>query len=693
MGKLSLASLKKVQTGKSLKTKVMAMEAINFTKSNLAQILVASEKQSKSDFNLTTKAILLRSQTGDAEEAFELAQWSVKANPTSRKEVVKSFISSKQSSLFVHHVAQLKMTDAKTMMKEYFTNGGDMKDVAEWLAAAGNILKTGTIPDDTDGRVWNFIKKGGKAIKKGAAAVKDAVVGAINTMADAVVAAGKNLANTIAKVASWTQSKISDFVEAVLKTSKRVASILSEAAKKGAAVLNKFIQAVIEAGKRGLEVINWALTKTQNILQIALAKLEKLFGSFTSVLRNVAQLASSKFKALVRALLANGKKVLDFINRLDRLAYNIAKKIVEEIRRAGKTVKEIMNTVIGKTRAVARIVLDALNSLGNNIHSMLKVVANKSVNALKTIIGALKDLGKSLNRVLNHIARFVGNQLRKLMKALRMIWTKVTELLEAIAKKSILIIKNLLTALLGTGLHIRNVLKSIIQNVRAAFRKGLIKGLLEIGKSALTLMKEAAKISLSSVAVLFGILMHVMGKHRGLTKAERKEAKKVFGNSIDLDRVQITNASFAADFVMWVNGGDPFTTMYVITYHSKKQLKMRTIIHELAHIWQAEQSGGVYMIEALHSQFFGKKYNLANKDLIKANGDINKLEREQQAVLIEEYWMAEFGGVKSERTLDLDLMRPMAKQVFKGKFKILPHILTDFKLDPAFKIANFNLNQ
>lgn len=43
------------------------------------------------------------------------------------------------------------------------------------------------------------------------------------------------------------------------------------------------------------------------------------------------------------------------------------------------------------------------------------------------------------------------------------------------------------------------------------------------------------------------------------------------------------------------------------------------------------------MIEALHSQFFGKGYNLSEAALKKANGRLLNLEREQQAVVVEEY--------------------------------------------------------
>lgn len=678
MGNLSEPQLKKIQASKSLKTRFESMHGLNVDRKNILQVLKNSEEKSAAELDLTSKTILLRSQTGDFEEAFELASWSAKSKPASRKVVVKSFLKNKQAPLLVHQIARMKRNEAGDMMKDYFGEGGDIKDVAEWMTAAGKILKTGVVPDDTDG-VWGWVKDT-------VGTVVDAVVGAINTVADAVAAAGKNLADAVAKVATWAQDKVSDFVEAVLAAGKSVAQLLSEAVKKGTAAINKFIQAVFEAGKKGLEVLNWAVGQAESILKTALSKLESLLGSFTSLLMEVAKMAASKLNAIVRALVSAGKRVVDFIARLDRFAHDFAKKLVQELRRIGKTVAEIMTTVANYSRLIARRVMEALREMGTAIFDMLREVVSKTVQQLAVIIGALKDMAISLASILNDIARFVASQVRKFMQALRVIWTQMREILEVIAQKSISVIRTLITALIGTVNHWREVLKEIATNVRDAFREGLIKGLIEIGKSAVTLMIEATKLGATIAALIFAILLDIFGSHRGLNASERAEAEKVFGVSIDLDRVKLTDASLAADLIMWMNNNRPFTTMYVINYKSGTTLAMHDLIHELAHVWQAVTSGGVYMIEALHSQFFGKGYNLSENDLKNAEGKLLNLEREQQAVLVEDYWRAEFNG---ERTrIPVELLRPFAKQVYKARFVIRPFKLSDLQLKTKLVFAN-----
>jgi len=680
MANLTITQLKSIQGGRSLKSKFVAMHTLGLERKNISQVLKSSEEKGGADLDVTSKAILLRSQNGDFEEAFELAKWSVKAKPQSRKVVVRSFLKNKRASLLVHHVARMKRADASGMMKDYFSEGGNIKDVAEWLSVAGNILKTGVIPDDTDG-VWGWVKDtvGG---------VVDAVVGAINTVADAIKEAGKNLAEAVSAVSSWSQSKISDFVEAIIRAGKTVAEIMNEAVKKGTAVIQKFIQAVIEAGKKGIEVLNWAVAKAENVLKTALTKLEQLLGSFTTLLFEIAKMASSRLFAVVKALLSAGKAVLDFVSRLDRIAYNIAKQIVQEIKRVGRTIREIINAVLNKSRYIARIVLDALRSLGNSIRSILNEVVTRTINQISILIGALKDLATSLSQILDEVAKFALTQAKKLMSALRLIWTRVKEILEFIARKSESVIRTLIAAFMGTLIHIREVLQTILVEIRAAFRKGLIKGLIQIGKSAVTLMVETLKISASVAAVLFAIIMDIFGSHRGLNAEERAEAEKVFGISIDLDQVQLTTASFPADFIMWLNKNRPFTTMYVINYKSGTTLPMNTLIHELTHVWQAVNSGGVYMLEALHSQFFGKGYNLTEADVRNANGKLLNLEREQQAVLVEDYWRAKFN--EENIPIPLDVIEPLAKQAYKAKFNFNTFNLKDFEFvtRPMFILNN-----
>lgn len=678
MSKLTLSQLKSIKAGKTLNARFKNIQQLKFDKSNITELLKSSEADGASELDLTTKALLLRSVNGSFEESFEIAAFSAKAAPKTRRSIVKNFVKNKQSVVLVHNIAQMKRADATNIMKDFFAEGGKMDEIAEWLMAAGNILKTGAVPGDTDGLfgdAWNWVKKTGKK-------VADAVVGAINTVADAIKAAGKNLADAIKQIINWSQDKVNDFVEAVIRAGKTVGEILNEVKNKATSVFNKFMRAVYEAGKSALEIMTWAITHPEQTLIKVLNFAETLVGSFTSLLFDIARMTVTSIGKAVRALLKAGKKLADFIVRLGRMSYNFAKQLVVELKKAGQTLKNIIAAAINQTRQVIRIILDALISLRESVLNIFKEIASRTITVIQNFIGALKDLGTTLLSMLDHIAKLALAQAKKIMTALRKIFTVLKDILEAIGRKAESVIKTLMAALIGTLIHMTEVLKTILVDVRTAFRKGLVKGLLAIGKSILTLMKEAVKINASVVAVLFAIILDITGNTRNLNAKEMAEARKVFGTSIDLNAVKLTDASLPADFITWLNGNRPFTTMYVINFNSKTKLSMETLIHELTHVWQAENSGGVYMLEALHSQFFGRGYNLNEKDIQKANGDLLKLEREQQAVLVEEYWKAKFNGQTIR--LDLKLIEPLAKQVFKSNVIFKPIDLKRLRFDTQF---------
>jgi hypothetical protein len=116
--------------------------------------------------------------------------------------------------------------------------------------------------------------------------------------------------------------------------------------------------------------------------------------------------------------------------------------------------------------------------------------------------------------------------------------------------------------------------------------------------------------------------------------------------------------------------------MYVINFASGEHISMSTLIHELTHVWQAVVAGPIYMVEALHSQFFGRGYNVTPEDIARANGQLANLEREQQAVVVQRYWENRWGGAGG----DWQIYEPLAKQVYRPQ---PPQLLPITTLLPA----------
>jgi hypothetical protein len=223
------------------------------------------------------------------------------------------------------------------------------------------------------------------------------------------------------------------------------------------------------------------------------------------------------------------------------------------------------------------------------------------------------------------------------------------------------------------GVTLVQMVATMCLNVVEGFRRGFFEGLIALGHLPLDILKAAALTSLSVLALAVAVFMEMWGGHRPLTRAERAEAQKVFGWSINLDRVKVAVASIPADIVNWLNGERAFTTMYVINFASWTHVTMHTLVHELTHVWQGVVAGPIYMVEALHSQAFGRGYDVTQQDVANAAGDIRRLEREQQAVVVEEYWRMRFGDglttlgwipVDSSGNRDWTVLEPLATDVY-----------------------------
>ncbi len=133
---------------------------------------------------------------------------------------------------------------------------------------------------------------------------------------------------------------------------------------------------------------------------------------------------------------------------------------------------------------------------------------------------------------------------------------------------------------------------------------------------------------------------------RGLTAIEEKEARSIFGDKIDYQKVRIDEVSFTA----WMRAklkrcsGMGITTFHTINFTRKLNTAagnsdMEWLMHELTHVAQMEHAGSQYLVEAFHAQIGeGYAYRLGAKK------HFREYNREQQACIVADYYIARFSG-------------------------------------------------
>ena len=377
----------------------------------------------------------------------------------------------------------------------------------------------------------------------------------------------------------------------------------------------------------------------------------------------IVDAAKGMINTVVDAVKAAGKSLAHVVEEAVKWTADKLRDLMHALIAAGKAVAEILSEALKRGLAALDKFVKALLAAGRSVLSVLQWAAGKAMDALTATVKAILAAGRTVAQLLGQAIHLAANALKTVVQVLIRIGKKVGEILASVASTAISIIRTVLEGLLAIGVNFAQTVAAICLNVVEQFRKGFIQGLIALGKSPLEIFKAAAMSSAAVAALAFAAIMEAFGGHRPLNAKEIAEARKVFGWSIPLERVKLAVASLPADLINHLNKNRTFTTMYVINFASwdKIDKEMHTLIHELTHVWQATTAGPVYMVEALCSQLFGKGYTVTDADLAAAKGNFNKLEREQQAVVVENYWWGRWGGA----AIDWKKYQPLAQAVYK----------------------------
>lgn len=392
-------------------------------------------------------------------------------------------------------------------------------------------------------------------------------------------------------------------------------------------------------------VSNWMSDAANSLVDAVTSVVNAVVSAGKSVADAIAAAASwtaSQVGDLCRALISIGKSVEEILGAA--LGKGLLAKFVRALLEVGRKVGELLSWAAQRIASVVRDVVAAILAAGRTIFDILSWAALQLQDVARRIVQALLDAGKTIAMIIADAVKLVATALRAIARVLYLATLKLGEILSAVGRCVVSVIRTVIEGLFMAGVTLVRMIGSICLDVVEGFRRGFFQGLIALGYAVLDLLKAALETSLAVLALAFAVVMEIFGGHRSLTAAEIAEARKVFGWSIALERVKVAVSSIPADIVNWVNGGRPFTTMYVINFASWDHVTMSALIHELTHVWQGVVSGPIYMVEALHSQFFGRGYEVTDADLAAANGDITKLEREQQAMVVQWYWERRWGG-------------------------------------------------
>ena len=624
-----------------------------------------------------------------------MVQWASLSGTAQRQALIKAYRTTGLELVLIHQMSELPRAQTATFMKDYLAAGGSIGIVGDWLALAGQALRRRAASHRPAASNKRAVRRASKFslggvlddigdwIKDTGEKAGDAFVDAVGSVVDAVASAGKSLADAIGSAVSWTVDQCTDLAEGLVRAGKKVADILTAAAAKGIATLKKFVEAVVAAGRSLGEVLEWAAAKVTTTVNAVVDTLLKIGNTIAQVLVAAANATAAAANAAVKALIALGKPVVTILGQLGVQAASIMQRVVNALLVAGVALSGVLasaaalggavcQAIVRALRAIGQglapifaaagnftgVILDALLAIGTALGEILLVVPSLTAAVAQTVVKALIGEGKTITDIVVTVSTKAVSVARAVFQALIAIGRKVAEILKAVAGRTLSTIQTVYEGLLAMGVTLGTIAVTVLDNIEAGFHKSFFEGLVAIGKGLLQILKAVAEIKLTALPIAFAVVTEMCGGHRLLLPAERKEATRIFGTSIDLDRVKIAAASIPSDVINYVNGQRPFTTMYVINFASWATVEMHDLIHELTHVWQGVQTGPLYMVRALEAQISagvsslfhtGKyddsaSYDVFAADLAAANGDFGRFNPEQQATIVERYWMMQYGG-------------------------------------------------
>lgn len=654
---------------------------------------------------LTTKVLKSSKPAKDRLlEAGELVHAiSAAGNLQHRRTLIAGFRKSGSELALIHHVATLPREQTAAFIKDYLEDGGSMEAVMQWLSIAGSVMRGTRKPRPARGRAarsttsargWfsDIVDAVGDAVNS----VGNAVVDAVDSVVDAVVSAGKSVADAIGSGVNWTMEQVTDLVGALIRAGKTAAEILAAAATKGIEQLKKYVEAILAAGRAIGEVIAWAASQAAATAKAIVEKLLALGRSIVAILQAAIALGSAAVLAMVRALLAAGRTLANILSAMAGQAFAAVRAVVSALLSAGQALRAILVEAARLSAAACRAIVQALLEIGRTLADVVRFAAAAAGTTVRAILQALLDLGRTLTQILVAAARDIANTVRVVVQTLlalgrtvaqmvsavvgqalavvQAIFTalvalgrKVAEILAALVGRAVSALRTALEALLAMGFTLAQLVADICTGVVESFRRGFFEGLIALGKAPLQILKAAAETSVAILLLAFAVLLELFGGYRPLTRAERVEAERMFGSAIDFTRVKLGFADIPGDVLRYCNIELPraFTTMYLLNFGPGAIVDMQTIIHELGHVWQGVQQGPLYMTRALEAQLAAgleglfhkgkyddaKAYEVTEAMLAANGGDLRKFNPEQQASILEFYWLRKFSGLTVSATV------------------------------------------
>ncbi|WP_116105963.1 hypothetical protein [Lewinella sp. IMCC34191] len=403
-------------------------------------------------------------------EAGGLVHWAAGGNSSDRQLVARALRNDggKAGSVFlVHQISGMTRQQARPFMQDYLASGGDMAAVAEWMAAAGRVLRKHRVKSPgTADMVVDGLKDAADWVVDKLEDAVDAIAEAVTGVVDAIVSAGRSLVEFVGEVISWTAEAVGDLVEALLEAGESLFDILAAAVDYGVAAVTKFVRAMVDIGK--------------TIGEVLVEGLKFVGGVLTDV---------------VDGLLKAGKALVDIVVWAAGQVADITRRTVQALIELGRSVTQILRTVINAAADIVRATVEAMLAIGRTVGELLITAITEPGNFFRAVVEALDEIGTTLNQFFDSMANTVTNAARRVARILTEIGHSLLDLAEWAVQRGGEILKDVLRGIVEAGKTALDIFTSIATKA-VAFVADVIQAMTDIGRTLVDLVHDIVSLGL-----------------------------------------------------------------------------------------------------------------------------------------------------------------------------------------------------
>ena len=551
-------------------------------------------------------------------EADRLFDAGVALDAPARKQMLAGVMDAggQASKLFlIQRMSGLKRSELRPVMGDFMEAGGRMPDIALWLESAGKVLRKHNIKaSDTAGAVVDALGDAGEWLVDTLEDGVDAILEAVDAILDAATDVGAALVDLFEDVVTWTADQMANLLAALIEAGRELVEFVAAVFDWAYDAVTTFVEAAFTAGFRILDLMETVVNESYFALRRIVTGIVRNLGPVSDIMNAVLNLAENAASNLWRStLLALRFAEATLTDVLDWMADQTA-AVFEAVIRAWESIGEALLTLYEWARTAGELVWfmigEATAHIGNSAYYLYNFMTTSVPDFFFAVTRGLIQGGRAIGEL---ISWGVGQAIEicgEIIRAALDMGVTIGQMLVEIVTDPRNALNTFIQAMFAIGQTLDDLLEAVIIETAEEFLDEVVDALRELGQSVLAILEASFRLKADVINAIIFKFFDTLGTYRRMTDEEIADARLAFGNSLDYDLIFLSNEDPANDIVFGVQDfltknpeSRAFVTGNLINFDPEDDNFDRpTLIHELVHVWQYKEVGGMYAAEALFAQ-------------------------------------------------------------------------------------------